>query len=396
MKMKDNKQFIQVTSITAFLLLIIASIFFLRNIKLNKTFQNKKFICNILSPKETARIHKINNPLVKIIWNGSEGLWDKQNLQNVKLTHDLTIGGNENDPNTDFLRVVGVYADREENIYINELFEGTIRKYDKNGKYISTIGRKGQGPGEFSGPNLKITFDKNNKLIVYDYGNNRISQFNRNGEFLNSFNLAKSASNPSHGFAWSDSGDLYLSFYENSTETVIHKYNHNGQLLSSFGAPARFIQPEDFNNFSIKESISKGRLKLVNNMLIFSQKNPYEIRFYDLQDNLQKVIYRKNNFMPPEKIEITGVDSYKSSVSVTSTMIGTWKNFIIHCVAVPPHMNAGTGCIIDLLNFDGNLLKTFYLKESIYFFHIGQNGNIYGVIADYYSYQKVVRYALTY
>ena len=95
---------------------------------------------------------------MKIIWNDKEGFWDKEGIKKVELVHELTISNENNDPNKDFYRIVIVVADGDDNIYINELFEGTIRKFNKNGEYLLTIGRKGQGPGEFNSPGLYIIF----------------------------------------------------------------------------------------------------------------------------------------------------------------------------------------------------------------------------------------------
>jgi hypothetical protein len=58
-----------------------------------------------------------------------------------------------------------------------------IVKFDKNGKFIKTWGKKGMGPGEFDGPHT-LVFDSRGRLFVGDRQNNRIQIFDRDGKFI--------------------------------------------------------------------------------------------------------------------------------------------------------------------------------------------------------------------
>jgi len=48
-----------------------------------------------------------------------------------------------------FFRIRGITVDNEENIYVIDWGNYRIQKFDKNGSYIQSFGRWGQGPGEF-------------------------------------------------------------------------------------------------------------------------------------------------------------------------------------------------------------------------------------------------------
>jgi DNA-binding beta-propeller fold protein YncE len=58
-----------------------------------------------------------------------------------------------------------------------------IVKFDKNGKFIKTWGKKGTGPGEFDTPH-SLAMDSKGRLFVADRANNRIQIFDQDGKFL--------------------------------------------------------------------------------------------------------------------------------------------------------------------------------------------------------------------
>ena len=58
-----------------------------------------------------------------------------------------------------------------------------IQKFDKNGKFITTWGKKGTAPGEFDTPHA-LAFDSKGRLFVGDRANNRIQIFDQDGKFL--------------------------------------------------------------------------------------------------------------------------------------------------------------------------------------------------------------------
>jgi sugar lactone lactonase YvrE len=58
-----------------------------------------------------------------------------------------------------------------------------IMRFDANGKFLKTWGKKGMGPGEFDVIHT-IAFDSRGRLFVGDRQNNRIQIFDRDGKFI--------------------------------------------------------------------------------------------------------------------------------------------------------------------------------------------------------------------
>ena len=63
---------------------------------------------------------------------------------------------------------------------------GRISVFDRNGKFLRTIGKTGTGPGEFRTPHM-IAFDSQGRLIVADRHNHRIQILTKDGKFLREY-----------------------------------------------------------------------------------------------------------------------------------------------------------------------------------------------------------------
>lgn len=116
---------------------------------------------------------------IKVIKNPKEPLYGEIKFE---LEEDLSIG-REGDENYMFYSRVSLIVDNQDYIYALDGRNCRIQKYNKNGQYIQTIGRKGQGPGEFEIP-FKFFIDGQNNIYVND--RRRIKKFNNKGEFVKS------------------------------------------------------------------------------------------------------------------------------------------------------------------------------------------------------------------
>ena len=114
---------------------------------------------------------------VKVIKNPSEPLYGEIEFD---LEEDLSIG-NEEDENYAFYNFARVTADSDGNIYVLDRENCRIQKFDENGIYLQSIGRKGQGPGEFERP-WGICFDSQRNIYVREM--REIDIFDANGKYI--------------------------------------------------------------------------------------------------------------------------------------------------------------------------------------------------------------------
>jgi DNA-binding beta-propeller fold protein YncE len=69
-------------------------------------------------------------------------------------------------------------------VYVSDLQNNRIQKFDSNGNYITTWGSAGTGPGQFQHPG-DIAVDNETRFVyVSDIVNSRIQKFDDNGSYV--------------------------------------------------------------------------------------------------------------------------------------------------------------------------------------------------------------------
>ena len=137
------------------------------------------FASILITNNVTSQEILIHNTLKEI-----ESCKNKIDLELIKVWSFEESGDEE----MAFHRPKMIEIDKSEKHYIIDSFNYRVQVFDSNGRFLYTIGREGQGPGEFSLPN-GIAIDENKQLIISDAFNRRIQLFDSTGHFINSFNL---------------------------------------------------------------------------------------------------------------------------------------------------------------------------------------------------------------
>ena len=120
---------------------------------------------------------------IKVIKNPGEPLYGEIKFE---LEEDLNIG-NEEDENYMFYKGGSIDVDSYGNIFVLDTGNYRIQKYDERGNYLRTIGRKGQGPGEFQRPKY-IYLDSYDNLYLME--TRKIHIFDKKGNFKNAITLS--------------------------------------------------------------------------------------------------------------------------------------------------------------------------------------------------------------
>lgn len=102
----------------------------------------------------------------------------------VRFVPILAIDDSSMPKDTLFESVIDVVTDNNGNVYACDYKANNIKKFDSSGKFLKTIGRQGQGPGEFNNPSKIVV--SNDRLIVLDSGNGRFCALSLDGEFIKS------------------------------------------------------------------------------------------------------------------------------------------------------------------------------------------------------------------
>lgn len=129
-----------------------------------------------------------------------------------------------------FNRPTDIQWDSDGNGYITDGYGNSrVAKVDKNGKWITTWGKRGTGPGEFHTPH-SLAIDAQNRIYVGDRENNRIQVFDTDGKFLKQFTNV--------GAPWAvciTPGPKQVLYSSDSRPGRIYKLDLDGNILGVFG-----------------------------------------------------------------------------------------------------------------------------------------------------------------
>lgn len=112
----------------------------------------------------------------------SGSVWEKP----ITLREDLRIGSLSGDGPAAFGEILQVAVERDGSILVFDGQVPALRRFSSTGRYLGTVGRRGQGPGEYGARPTGLMVDHQGRIILSDPSNTRLSAFSSSGEFLGS------------------------------------------------------------------------------------------------------------------------------------------------------------------------------------------------------------------
>ncbi len=166
----------------------------------------------------------------------------------IELEDDIEIG-NDEDPNCQFYRVAEIALDSERNIYVLDSGNSRVQKFDKEGHYLLTIGRKGEGPGEFL--NLSAIFIDNEDTI-YLSDRRRIQIFDGAGVYKDSITFE----NNINDFFLDIDGNIITFIIQNDEEgskKYLVKYDGKGKIVDKIAefSDVQAVQSRDSSGMTL-------------------------------------------------------------------------------------------------------------------------------------------------
>jgi streptogramin lyase len=161
-------------------------------------------------------------------------------------THDgsllFTWGGSEQ-----IGQIGDLASDSDGNVYVADMLQDRIHKFDSNGNYLMGWGSSGSGPGQFNSA-FGIGVDQRTNDVyvidsIYSGGNERIQKFDSNGNYLLQWGSPGSEpgqfTNPQE-IVVDDMGNVYV-----SDSVRIQKFTGDGTFLLQWGGtgsgPGEFL-----------------------------------------------------------------------------------------------------------------------------------------------------------
>ena len=139
-------------------------------------------------PKEPGEEYPAEIKTVDGVKSISNPGFPKEGTIRYIMEEELSIGVMEGDEEYMLNMPQEIKIDKDGNMYVLDWGDTCINVYDEKGIYLRTIGRKGQGPGEFDTP-AYYDISPDGRVFIMDTRNRRVVIFGVEGEYLGGFRL---------------------------------------------------------------------------------------------------------------------------------------------------------------------------------------------------------------
>jgi hypothetical protein len=214
----------------------------------------------------------------------------------VLLEEELAFGGSGADEQSVLGQPFSLLVDDDGNIFILDLKAFHIKKFDARGKYIRSISRQGQGPGELQGPfSIQMTPEK--EIVAHCLANNRLVYFTSEGDYLRETPLTKV---PRAIIIMDSRGDLICHAPQPGEKfmDVLAKYGSNQEKLFQIAA-VEALSTEEYFLFTRTIIFNVTR----DDHIVWAVTDKYEIMISDPQGRLIKKISRDYVQVPVTEAE---------------------------------------------------------------------------------------------
>lgn len=249
-------------------------------------------------------------------------LWRDGDAWSLTAEPTVQIGVMEGEAEYQLHRAVGATRLADGRIAVANSGTSEIRFYDPSGRFVSSAGRAGEGPGEFR--NLGMFFRPGDSLVAYDYQLRRLSIFDGKGTFARSLVLeTPSDRRPLFPLGVFGDGTLLVSsiliFVQGEVkpgvarDTVLYlRQDLGGALVDSIGrfpideylvrvtGGAMSVSPLPFGIGAFTAIHGSG--------FFYGTSDGYEIRRYASNGTLEMLIRRA---VEPRPVTPADVDAYK-------------------------------------------------------------------------------------
>ncbi len=242
---------------------------------------------SVFSSAEDRIVIKKENG-VTVVYNPKTPAPPPGSPKSLTLQSDLTIGDQTSDENSSFSQLRSIQVDDHENIYALDMKEIKIKVFDKNGEFVRSFGKKGQGPGEIGTP-IRMEMTPSGNLVIYDMGNNKFIFFSLDGTCLKETLTGKYWA--LIRFKFDSKGCLYAdtrTYEETKMSSELKKFDPDFKPLLTVATFTEERNPRAITPFSTSFAIQRTQ----NDNLIWMNTTKYEFTIVDGEGKVVKKIIR--------------------------------------------------------------------------------------------------------
>lgn len=164
--------------------------------------------------------------------------------------------------------------------------------FDSTGKHVGSVGRKGDGPGEFQFPYASVLH--HDSLVIVDAGNQRVSVLSPQLDFVRSFPLTFQ---PTSEFLALPDGRFMAAAPIRTSERAgqpLHLIDAEGRIVRSFGST------DDLFRVDINQMDRRAIALAERGRIWVAHRNQYVIELWDTLANKVTELHRNVPWFPPQ------------------------------------------------------------------------------------------------
>jgi len=176
----------------------------------------------------------------------------------AKLTAEMSCGEEAKPEMAMLNKPLDLKVDNQGRVYVMDWGDVHIKVYDSQGRFLRTIGRQGQGPGEFDTPSF-FNLTKSGKICILDGRQRRVTFLTSQGEYVSSFRFDGFFS----GLAFDGQDRLFLAKYAAAEElklsTEFREVPYVTSIFRTDASGKEMVYMTDFlGEFQVMKAMSGG------------------------------------------------------------------------------------------------------------------------------------------
>lgn len=300
---------------------------------------------------------------------------------------ELVLG--DRDRGVVFGRVADLAIGPDGSLYVLDSGFAVVHRFGSSQEYLGSFGSSGEGPGEFTLP-MSLAVDPNSGHVWIGNLHGRLCEYSADGTVIDDFRFSWPGNRPVHSVAVASSGDLYVASPNVLDHTMVHVFSQRGELLRSFGPTYASDEPgtDPFDEMTY----ARGFLDVRGQSIYYAQKNPLELRIYDLDGGLQKSIAdpRFDVPYPPRVLQPDGTRIQRSLKGAWGIVALPTDGFVVSIVVpVNEKMPIG-GSTVVLFDSAGAVIRKQELATPLFVAEADEEGALWAY--DNQPYSRVMRF----
>jgi len=223
------------------------------------------------------------------------------------LVEREVMGGDDTDFDALFAQPVGLITGEDGTRYVLDGKDMRVLKFDREGSYLGSFGREGEGPGEFSRP-VALAMLPGETILIADDGNRRLSRFTTDGRFLDSITLQRElgqirVDHDGTVYLHGQSRGMVVSMMMGGGDTeegstLIDILDDTGERVGGFGVV------EEYEGFMLSSWMNKVYPAFApGDSMVLNYMGKDRIEVYTPEGVLARVVHRSLPYLPVEPLE---------------------------------------------------------------------------------------------